>query len=100
MLKQHFPTEAVMSLEVPRGRYRGGTPWISEMELMAMMMQNLTRNASDAVQSSGFSDFTKCVVCSAIPIYCDCPQPKPPTTIEYAMTDSRSSVWVITYPLA
>jgi hypothetical protein len=78
VLKQHYPTEPVMSLEVPRGRYRSGTPRMSETELLSMMMQNLHRNVSDAVQSSGFSDFTMCSVCHAT--YCDCPHPKPPTT--------------------
>lgn len=80
VLKQHYPSEVIRSIEVPRGRYRSGTPRMSETELISMMMQNLIRNVSDAVQSSGFSDFTKCSVCHAVPTYCDCPSPKPPTT--------------------
>ncbi|KAK2591530.1 hypothetical protein QQS21_010780 [Conoideocrella luteorostrata] len=38
-LKHHYPSTTFRSITVPRGRYRLGTPRLSEGELMAMIMQ-------------------------------------------------------------
>jgi hypothetical protein len=42
-------------------------------------MQNLPKSVSGAVESSGFSDFTKCSVCYAVVSFCDYLLPKPRT---------------------
>lgn len=80
VLKQHYPSEPVELWRSPAGGTGQAHPGCRRRSLISMLMQNLPRNVSDAVQSSGFSDFTKCSVCCAVPSYCDCPRPKPPTT--------------------
>ena len=79
-LKQHYPSSRINSLTVPRGRYRSGTPRTGETEIISMMMQGLNICASEAVISSDKAIVTVCSRCAAIPIYCDCPFPKPNTT--------------------
>lgn len=79
-LKQHYPASPVSSITVRRGRYREGTPRLGEMELFSMLMQNLSQCVSEAVTSDGSSIVTVCSGCAALPLYCDCPTPKPETT--------------------
>lgn len=41
LLKQHYPTRGREVHQVTRGRSRGGTPRVSETELISMMTQRL-----------------------------------------------------------
>ncbi len=79
-LKQHYPASPINSITVKRGRYREGTPRLGETELFSMMMQGLTTCASEAIISSDKVNADVCSTCAAIPVYCDCPFPKPETT--------------------
>jgi len=88
-LKQHYPSSAVRSVTVPRGRYRGGTPRTGETELLSMLMGGQNIHTAENVQASDGSYQTVCSCCRAIPIYCDCSFPKPETTtvsVRYAVT--------------
>jgi hypothetical protein len=80
LLKQHYPSTITRSLKVPRGRYRRGTPRLGETELLSMMMQGLYSCANEAVLTTDAVVMVKCSVCEALPTYCACPRPKPPTT--------------------
>lgn len=80
LLKQHYPSTITRSLKVPRGRYRRGTPRLGETELLSMMMQGLYSCSNEAVLTTDASIIAKCSVCEALPTYCPCPRPKPPTT--------------------
>ncbi len=76
-LKHHYASTDFKSLTVPRGRYRQGTPRLSEGELISMMMQNMPSCVRDAVDSDDKCSVTLCSVCNRIVINCDCPFPKP-----------------------
>lgn len=90
VLKQHFAREGPSGPKMHSGKMRGGTPRLGETEILSMLMQNLVLNTSDAVATDGLCDVTKCSVCCALPIFCDCANPKPPTTtcqVRYSMTE-------------
>jgi len=76
-LKHHYASTDFRSLTVPRGRYRQGTPRLSEGELISMMMQNIPSCVRDAVDSDDKCSVTLCSGCGRIVINCDCPFPKP-----------------------
>lgn len=48
-LKRHYSATDFKSFTVPRGRYKMGTPRLSEGELMAMMMLKCLALVRDAV---------------------------------------------------
>lgn len=77
-LKHHYPSTTFNSITVPRGRYRLGTPRLSEGELMAIIMQNCPASVRDALITDNLVVFTSCSRCNATIIGCDCPFPKPP----------------------
>jgi hypothetical protein len=79
LLKQHYPSTITRSIKVPRGRYRRGTPRLGETELLSMMMQGLYSCPNEAVLSTDGCIMVKCSICEALPTYCACPLPKPPT---------------------
>ncbi len=78
-LKHHYPSTTFNSITVPRGRYRLGTPRLSEGELMAIIMQNCSAAVRDALITDNLVVFTSCSKCHATTIACDCPFPKPPS---------------------
>lgn len=76
-LKHHFPSTDFLSVTVPRGRYRLGTPRLGKGELLSMLMQNVPSCVRDCMISSDLCVTVKCSVCHRIVITCDCPHPKP-----------------------
>jgi hypothetical protein len=76
-LKHHYPSTNFVSITIPKGRYRQGTPRLGEGELLAMMMQNTPSNVRDSIISSDMCIVPKCSVCNRLTITCDCPRPKP-----------------------
>lgn len=83
-LKHHYPSTTFLSMTVPKGRYRQGTPRLGEGELMSMMMQSLPCNVRDALNSSDMCSVTLCSASRRIVINCDC-QDKNAKPIEVQM---------------
>lgn len=77
-LKHHYPSTSFQSITVPRGRYRLGTPRLSEGELLSLIMQRCPAVVRDAIITDNLVVFTSCSVCDHTVIGCDCPYPKPP----------------------
>lgn len=78
-LKHHYPSTTFSSVTIPRGRYRLGTPRLSEGELLALIMQRCPATVRDAIITDNLVVFTSCSVCNSTIIGCDCPFPKPPS---------------------
>lgn len=96
-LKQHYPSDGVFSREVARGRYKGGTPRVSETELLSMMMQGLHRLSKECLWSSDLVNVTVCSKCWALTIYCDCKGPKPvETTVSVRFSAVKMNVYATT----
>lgn len=80
VLKQHYQSTPVRSLTVKKGKNRGGTARLGETEILSILMQGGATTVSEQIETADKSDITKCSVCEAIPLFCDCPRPKPPPT--------------------
>ena len=76
-LKHHYASMNFNSVTILRGRYRQGTPRLSEGELISMIMQGMPSSVRDAVDSDDKCSVPLCSVCCRIVINCDCPSPKP-----------------------
>lgn len=96
-LKQHYPSDEVHSREVTRGRYKGGTPRVSETEILSMMMQGLYRCSKECLWSSDLVNVTVCSKCWVLTIYCDCSLPKPTeTTVSVRYSAVKMCVYATT----
>jgi hypothetical protein len=102
-LKQHYLSTVYRSVTVPRGRYRQGTPKLSEGELMSIMMQNCPSSVRDALLSDGMVSVGWCGVCNRLGNGCDCQNPKPDQSkimVRYAevVLDQFSTVAMLNSP--
>jgi hypothetical protein len=77
-LKHHYPSTIFESITVPRGRYRGGTPRLGEVEIMSIIMQMLPACVRDVINKSDKCTTDICSGCFRLIINCDCPRLKPP----------------------
>lgn len=77
VFKHHSPSKPVTSIKTPCGKMHNGTPRLGEMEVLSMLMQCITVNVSDAVESTDGSRIIICSGCSTLLFSCDCEVLKP-----------------------